>query len=83
MLSQDTNIRFYSHPKMCQLPIGTQSEVMSIFEDILNDVKEENSNATVSELLLSDTVSTELSESITESDSESVYDKQYPYASSE
>lgn len=60
MLSQDTNIRFYSHPKMCQLPIGTQSEVMSIFEDILNDVKEENPYVTVSELY---TVTTDDSES--------------------
>lgn len=60
MLSQDTNIRFYSHPKMCQLPIGTQSEVMSIFEDILNDVKEENPYVTVSELY---TVTTDNSES--------------------
>ena len=51
MLSQDTNIRFYSHPKMCQLPIGTQNEVMSIFEDIL---KEMNANATISELLNSE-----------------------------
>lgn len=60
MLSQDTNIRFYSHPKMCQLPIGTQSEMMSIFEDILNDVKEENPYVTVSELY---TVTTDDSES--------------------
>lgn len=51
MLSQDTNIRFYSHPKMCQLPIGTQNEVMSIFEDIL---KEMNADATISELLNSE-----------------------------
>ena len=50
MLSQDTNIRFYSHPQMCKLPINMQGEIMEIFEDILTDVKEENSNVTVSEL---------------------------------
>lgn len=50
MLSEDTNIRFYAHPKMCQLPIGIQGDIMNIFEDVLNGVKEENSNATVSEL---------------------------------
>lgn len=54
MLSQDTQIRFYSNPKMCQIPIGVQSDMMDIFEDILNDVREENSNATISELFSAD-----------------------------
>lgn len=50
MLSEDTNIRFYTNPKMINLPIGIQSEVMNIFEEILNDIKESDSNATVQSL---------------------------------
>lgn len=50
MLSEDINIRFYTNPKMINLPIGIQSEVMNIFEDVLNDVKEENPNVTIQQL---------------------------------
>ena len=50
MLSEDTNIRFYTNTKMLQLPIGIQSEVMDIFEDVLRELKEENSYATVQSL---------------------------------
>lgn len=50
MLSSDTNIRFYTNSKMCQLPIGIQSEVMDIFEEVLNDVKEENPDVTIQQL---------------------------------
>lgn len=68
MLSQDTQIRFYSNPKMCQLPVGIYSEVMDIFEDVLNAVKGDNPNATVSELL--STVPESISTEFTESDPE-------------
>lgn len=50
MLSEDTNIRFYTNPKMIKLPIGIQSEVMDIFEDVLRELKEEDSYATVQSL---------------------------------
>lgn len=69
MLSQDTQIRFYSNPKMCQIPIGVQSDMMDIFEDVLNEMKGDNPDATVSELL-SATVPESISTEFTESDSE-------------
>ena len=51
MLSTDTNIRFYNDPRMCQLPIGLQSEVMDIFGDIISGLAEERPDAVLSELL--------------------------------
>ena len=68
MLSEDTNIRFFAHPKMCQIPIGVQGDMMNIFEDILNGVKEDNPDATISELL--STVSESIPTGITEPNSE-------------
>lgn len=69
MLSQDVQIRFYSNPKMCQLPIGIHGDVIDLFEDVLNAVKGDNPNATVSELL-SATVPESISTEFAESDSE-------------
>lgn len=68
MLSQDVQIRFYSNPKMCQLPIGIHGDVIDLFEDVLNAVKGDNPNATVSELL--STVPESISTEFTESDPE-------------
>jgi hypothetical protein len=36
-MSDEQRMRFYTHPNMIKLPIGVQSEVMSIFDDVIKE----------------------------------------------
>lgn len=47
----DFERRFYSEPATRNIPVGYLSQAKEIFQKILNDIKEENPYATLSELL--------------------------------
>lgn len=43
--------KFFSHEEMQKIPIGCQSTAVHVFEEILEDILEENPYAGISELL--------------------------------
>lgn len=43
--------KIFSHPEMVTLPFGCQSTAVTAFSDILNEIMEENPDATIRELL--------------------------------
>lgn len=47
----DFERRFYSEPSARNIPVGYLSQAKEIFQKILNDIKEENPYASISELL--------------------------------
>lgn len=47
----DFERRFYSEPDTRNIPVGYLSQAKEIFQKILNDIKEENPYATISELV--------------------------------
>ena len=43
--------KIFANHEMQTIPIGCQSTAVNVFQDILEDIKEENPYATISELL--------------------------------
>lgn len=43
--------KIFSHPEMVTLPFGCQSTAVTAFSDVLNEIMEENPNATIQQLL--------------------------------
>lgn len=54
MFSDNILERFFSDNEMQMIPLGTQSTAISVVERILEQIKEENPNATISELFSTD-----------------------------
>ena len=50
MLSDDFLTRIFSNEEMQKIPIGCQSTAVHAIEEVLEQIKEENKYATVSEL---------------------------------
>lgn len=50
MFRDDVLEKIFSHPEMCKIPLGTQSTAVHVISEILEDIKEENPYATISEL---------------------------------
>lgn len=46
--------KFFSHPEMQKIPVGTQATAVHVFEEILEDILEENPYAIISELFPTD-----------------------------
>ena len=65
MLSNEILEKVFANEEMQTVPIGYQATVVSVFEKVLTEIKEENENATLS-AILSDTVSAEFTEPNTE-----------------
>jgi hypothetical protein len=65
MLSNEILEKVFADEEMQTVPIGYQATVVSVFEKVLTEIKEENEDATLS-TILSDTVSTEFTEPNTE-----------------
>ena len=65
MLSNEILEKVFADDEMQTVPIGYQATVVSVFEKVLTEIKEENEDATLS-TILSDTVPTEFTESDTE-----------------
>lgn len=51
MLDDKVLEKIFSHPEMQKIPIGCQSTAVYVFQDVLEDLKEEQPYATISELL--------------------------------
>lgn len=50
MFSDEILGRIFADKEMQKIPIGCQSTAVNVFERILEEIKEENSYATISEL---------------------------------
>lgn len=46
--------KIFSHSEMTKIPIGTQTTAVSVVEQILEEIKEENPYASLSELFNAD-----------------------------
>lgn len=53
MFKDEVLEKIFAHPEMQKIPIGCQSTAVKVFEEILTDIKEENSYGTISELFVS------------------------------
>lgn len=54
MLKDEILEKIFSHSEMSKIPIGTQATAVKVFEEVLFDIKEENSYVSVSELFSTD-----------------------------
>lgn len=50
MLSDNTMQKFFSTPEIANLSVGEQGEMIKYFQAGLRSIKEDNENATISEL---------------------------------
>lgn len=50
MLSDEFLTRIFSNEEMQKIPIGAQSTAVHAFEEVLEEMKEEDPNATISKL---------------------------------
>lgn len=51
MLKDEILEKIFSNKEMQMIPIGCQSTAVSVFEQVLEDIRKENPYATISELL--------------------------------
>lgn len=51
MLNDEILERIFANKEMQKIPIGTQATAVSVFEHVLEEIKEENPYVNVSELL--------------------------------
>ena len=42
--------KLFGHPEMQKIPVGCQSTAVSVFDDILDEIRKENPYGTISEL---------------------------------
>ena len=54
MLKDEILEKIFSNKEMQMIPIGCQSTAVSVFEQVLEELKEENPYATISDLLSAD-----------------------------
>lgn len=54
MLKDEILERIFSNKEMQTIPIGCQSTAVSVFEDVLEELRKENPYATLSDLLSTD-----------------------------
>lgn len=51
MLKDEILERIFANKEMQKIPIGCQDTAVRVFDDILEEIREENAYATISELL--------------------------------
>ena len=51
MLKDEILEKIFANKEMQMIPIGCQSTAVSVFEDVLEDIRKENPYATISDLL--------------------------------
>lgn len=51
MFNDDFLEKIFAHPEMREIPMGCQSTVVHVFDEILEDIVEVNPYAAISELL--------------------------------
>ena len=54
MLKDEILEKIFSNKEMQKIPIGCQSTAVSVFEDVLEELRKENPYATISSLLSTD-----------------------------
>ena len=54
MLKDEILEKIFSNKEMQMIPIGCQSTAVSVFEDVLEELRKENPYATISDLLSTD-----------------------------
>lgn len=54
MLKDEILEKIFSNKEMQMIPIGCQSTAVSVFEQVLEDIRKENPYATISDLLSTD-----------------------------
>lgn len=54
MLKDEILEKIFANKEMQKIPIGCQSTAVSVFENVLDELKEENPYVTLSELLSAD-----------------------------
>ena len=54
MLKDEILEKIFSNKEMQMIPIGCQTTAVSVFEQVLEELKEENPYATISDLLSAD-----------------------------
>ena len=54
MLNDEILERIFANKEMQKIPIGCQSTAVSVFEDVLEELRKENPHAALSELLSTD-----------------------------
>ena len=54
MLKDEVLEKIFANKEMKTIPFGCQSTAVSVFEDVLDELKEENPYATISDLLSTD-----------------------------
>ena len=54
MLKDEILEKIFSNKEMQMIPIGCQSTAVSVFEDVLEELRRENPYATISDLLSTD-----------------------------
>lgn len=55
MFTDETLEKFFAHSEMQSIPVGLQSTIVNIVEEILQNILEVNPYATVAELFISTT----------------------------
>lgn len=53
MFNDDTLEKFFAHKEMQSIPVGLQSTIVNVVEEILQNIMEENPYAALSELFIS------------------------------
>ena len=54
MLKDEILEKIFANKEMQKIPIGCQSTAVSVFEDVLEELRKENPYATISDLLSTD-----------------------------
>jgi hypothetical protein len=50
MFSDEILEKIFGHPEMQKIPIGCQSTAVSVFDNVLDEIRKENPYGTISEL---------------------------------
>ncbi len=50
MFTDDVLEKIFSHPEMQTIPVGAQSTAVHVFQDVMDEIREENPYGTISEL---------------------------------
>lgn len=51
MFKDEVLEKIFAHPEMQKIPIGCQSTAVHVFQEVLEEIEEENPYGTISELL--------------------------------
>lgn len=50
MFTDEVLEKIFSHPEMQKIPVGAQSTAVHVFQEVIEEIREENPYGTISEL---------------------------------